>query len=172
MAAGPVPQLTVLVIALFGGGLLLGARKSSADSVQNSLDLDLSDVLHRHGFTGRVGSTLEQQLGRKVDDRLADLGRDLFHDTVVGLNDDNSCAGRHSAAAGFGGTQSITIGVENNFVGGPHRAGTRDRPAVTSAPPPLEVSAADGALVSGVGESKTRLEQASPTRERTLLRTG
>src|SRR5918912_2327073 len=120
-------KLTVLVIVLFAGGLLLGARKSSAGSVQNSLDRDLSDVLRQHGFTGRAGSTLERRLGRKGDNQLADLGRNLFHDPVVGLNNDNSCAGCHSATAGFGDTQSIAIGIDNNFIVGPDRAGTRNQ---------------------------------------------
>ena len=70
---------------------------------------------------------MEQRLGRKVDNQLADLGRNLFHDTIVGLNNDNSCSGCHSATAGFGDTQSIAIGVDNNFVVGPDRLGPRNQ---------------------------------------------
>src|SRR4029453_9320085 len=63
----------------------------------------------------------------KVDNQLADLGRNLFHDPIVGLNDDNSCAGCHSATAGFGDTQSVAIGVDNNFIVGPDRHGPRNQ---------------------------------------------
>ena len=59
-------------------------------------------MLKQLGFTGRIEPTLEQRLGRKVDPKLADLGRNLFHDPIVGLNNDNSCAGCHAATAGFG----------------------------------------------------------------------
>ena len=81
----------------------------------------------QHGFTGRIESTLEQRLGRKVDHQLADLGRLLFFDTVGGLNNDNNCSGCHSPTAGFGDTQSIAIGVDNNGVVGPNRTGPRNQ---------------------------------------------
>jgi cytochrome c peroxidase len=58
--------------------------------------------------------------------QLADLGRNLWFDTLTGLNDDNACAGCHSPTAGFGDTQSIAIGIESNQVVGPHRAGPRN----------------------------------------------
>src|SRR6185295_15251044 len=45
----------------------------------------------------------------------------------VGLNNDNSCSGCHAATAGFGDTQSIAIGIDNNFVVGPKRAGPRNQ---------------------------------------------
>ena len=59
--------------------------------------------------------------------RLADTGRLLWFDTILGLNDDNSCAGCHSPAAGFGDTQSIAIGIDSNGVVGPDRAGPRNQ---------------------------------------------
>lgn len=126
-------KLVVLVAAVIFGGFFLTTRKSSARIGQNPLDQQLSDVLSRHGFSGSVESTLEQRLGRRVDNNLADLGRNLFHDTAVSLTGDQSCAACHSATAAFGDTQSIAIGIENNFVVGADRAGPRNQRRTPSA---------------------------------------
>ena len=98
-----------------------GARKDTA------LDEALTDVLTRHAFTGRIAETLETRLGRRLDRRLADLGRMLWFDTITGLNDDNTCAGCHSPLRGFGDTQSIAIGIDNNGIVGPGRTGPRNQ---------------------------------------------
>jgi len=90
------------------------------------LDDRLARTLEQLGFTGRIESTLSTRLGRPLDRRLADVGRLLWFDTVSGLNDDNSCAGCHSPTNGFGDTQSIAIGIENNGVVGPDRTGPRN----------------------------------------------
>ena len=116
----------ILLLSLIAGGVVVLTPRTSA-SVDTGLNDQLSAVLSANGFTGRVGSTLEQRLGRKVDNQLADLGRNLFHDTIVGLNNDNSCSGCHSATNGFGDTQSIAIGVDNNFIVGPDREGPRNQ---------------------------------------------
>ena len=92
-----------------------------------SLDQQLTAVLVRLGFTGRVESTLEQRLGRKLDNDLVDAGRLLFFDTAGGLNNDNNCSGCHSPTHGFGDTQSIAIGIDNNGIVGPDRAGPRNQ---------------------------------------------
>ena len=92
----------------------------------SSLDEELQKVLRQAGFTGRIEATLEQRLGRRLDLPLADLGRNLWFDTLTGLNNDNACAGCHSPTAGFGDTQSIAIGIDSNEVVGPHRAGPRN----------------------------------------------
>jgi cytochrome c peroxidase len=97
-----------------------------ASAQASSLDEDLQAVLREAGFTGRIESTLEQRLGRRLDLQLADLGRNLWFDSLTGLNDDNSCAGCHSPTAGFGDTQSIAIGIDSNQVVGPHRLGPRN----------------------------------------------
>ncbi|MDB5901267.1 MAG: hypothetical protein JWM26_145, partial [Betaproteobacteria bacterium] len=98
------------------------------DSVRNDrLDEQLNAELKRVGFSGTIESTLEARLKRRIDDRLADLGRLLFFDTVAGLHDDNTCAGCHSPTNGFGDTQSIAIGVQNNNLVGPDRAGPRNQ---------------------------------------------
>ena len=124
MTSRQMKTTALLVLLMIVAGTLV-TRGTKAKS--NDLDDELSAVLNRHGFTGRIGSSLEQRLGRKIDNQLADLGRNLFHDPVVGLNDDNSCSGCHSATAGFGDTQSIAIGVDNNFIVGPDRHGPRNQ---------------------------------------------
>lgn len=91
------------------------------------IDEDLAGTLARHGFTGAIESTLEPRLGRKIDKKLAKLGRELFYDSILGLNEDNSCSGCHSPTTGFADTQSISIGIENNGVVGPGRAGPRNQ---------------------------------------------
>jgi len=91
------------------------------------LDEQLKAELRRAGFTGRIESTLESRLTRRVNPRLADLGGLLFFDTAGGLHDDNTCAGCHAPAAGFGDTKSIAIGVDNNRLVGPNRAGPRNQ---------------------------------------------
>jgi cytochrome c peroxidase len=108
-------------------GLSIAATPHPPASVQaSSLDNELQAVLREAGFTGRIEATLEQRLGRHLDMQLADLGRNLWFDTLTGLNNDNACAGCHSPTAGFGDTQSIAIGIDSNEVVGPHRAGPRN----------------------------------------------
>ena len=119
-------RVLILLIGIFGFALLAITQRTSAVST-SELDAQLADALMQHGFTGRIESTLEQRLGRKVDNQLADLGRLLFFDTVGGLNNDNNCSGCHSPTAGFGDTQSIAIGVDNNGVVGPSRTGPRNQ---------------------------------------------
>jgi cytochrome c peroxidase len=91
------------------------------------VDQQLQVVLQKVGFTGRVDSTLEERLGRKVDPRLADLGRLLFFDVAGGLHNDNTCGGCHAPSSGFGDTQSVAIGIQSNLIVGPHRTGPRNQ---------------------------------------------
>lgn len=93
----------------------------------DDIDATLRDYLTRLGFTGRIASTLETRLGRRVDQQLADVGRQLWFDPIQGLNDDNTCAGCHSPTNGFGDTQPIAIGIDNNLVVGPGRTGPRNQ---------------------------------------------
>ena len=120
-------KLTIVVLGMLCVGVVALAPGSFASSGDSALDDQLVAVLEEHGFTGRIGSTLEQRLGRKIDHQLAQLGRLAFHDSLLGLNDDNSCAGCHAAANGFGDSQSIAIGIENNNVVGPDRTGPRNQ---------------------------------------------
>ena len=94
---------------------------------ESSLDQQLAALLVNAGFTGRIESSLEQRLGRPVDRDLTKLGRDIFFDSLGGLHDDNSCAGCHSPSNGFGDTQSMAIGVDNNDRVGPQRSGPRNQ---------------------------------------------
>ena len=93
----------------------------------SSLDTQLARVLRQHDYTGRVESTLEDRLGRRVEADLANLGRLLWFDNVHSLHQDNTCAGCHSPSNGFGDTQSIAIGVDSNGLVGPNRTGPRNQ---------------------------------------------
>ncbi len=97
------------------------------DKSDSNLDRDLKRVLGNLGFTGRVEQTLETRLGRAVDPELADLGRNLFFDKILSLNGDNACAGCHAPSRGFGDTQSIAIGIDNNNIVGSDRSGPRNQ---------------------------------------------
>jgi cytochrome c peroxidase len=127
-------------LALLLGGLALGGcsdfapeRASApptppADALTSrDVDAALRSYLARHGFTGRVATTLEWRLGRRIDRQLADVGRLLWFDPIQGLNDDNTCGGCHSPTNGLGDTQSIAIGIDNNGVVGPGRTGPRNQ---------------------------------------------
>ena len=98
--------------------LATGERQAGAAQSDTALDEELTGLLASHAFTGRIAETLETRLRRRVDRRLADLGRMLWFDTITGLNDDNTCAGCHSPLRGFGDTQSIAIGIDNNGIVG------------------------------------------------------
>lgn len=120
-------KLAIVFLALLCAGVVTLAPKTTASSDDDALNEQLTAVLRYHGFTGRVGLSLEQRLGRKIDNQLADVGRLAFHDSLLGLNDDNSCSGCHAAPLGFGDSQSMAIGVENNNVVGPDRNGPRNQ---------------------------------------------
>ena len=102
--------------------LTVGARASTED-----LDSHLAEVLTSVGLTGTVGSSIKARLGRRIDPDLANLGRLLFFDKIPSLHDDNACAGCHAPTNGFGDTQSIAIGIQNNNLVGPHRHGPRNQ---------------------------------------------
>src|SRR5262245_9186015 len=92
-----------------------------------ALDAALAEALDNHGFTGRIEEQLEVRLGRKIDPARADLGRFLFFDRLLGVKLDNACAGCHSPLRGFGDSQPMAIGIDNNNVVGPHRKGPRNQ---------------------------------------------
>ncbi len=127
---GPARIILSMIVAS-AAAVAAAAYESPArrdeDHGRPDLDRRLVRLLAAHGFTGRVESTLEARLGRPIDPALADLGRLLFFDKVLGLHDDNSCAGCHSPAFGFGDSQPMAIGVDNNDVVGPGRAGPRNQ---------------------------------------------
>ena len=130
MTRGRRPQWSVvcaLAAVLAVAASTFAPALATGSSRGRPLDEQLSERLRAAGFTGRVESTLTERLGRPIDPRLADTGRLLWFDTILGLNDDNSCAGCHSPAAGFGDTQSIAIGIDSNGVVGPDRTGPRNQ---------------------------------------------
>ena len=96
-----------------------------------ALDNELAAALAAASFTGRIQQTyasrIEANLGRPIDLKLADLGRVLWFDTLHALHADNTCGGCHSPTNGFGDSQPMAIGVQNNGIVGPHRAGPRNQ---------------------------------------------
>lgn len=106
----------------------LPARHAWADPpISNTaLDGQLAAVLRAAGFTGRIQEQLPRRLGRPLSPPLADVGRALWFDTITGLRNDNTCAGCHSPTSGFGDTQPIAIGIENNGIVGSGRKGPRN----------------------------------------------
>ena len=117
------PFRRTIVLVVMTSALLAAASAWSADD----LDSRLLSVLHSAGFTGQVQSGLPARLGRPVNRKLADLGRLLWFDKIGGLHSDNTCGGCHSPASGFGDSQSVAIGIQNNNLVGPNRAGPRNQ---------------------------------------------
>jgi cytochrome c peroxidase len=143
LLAFPLRQLRAVAIATSVCATLLlqvpasHAADDNSESAERLLDLQLEITLRQAGFTGKVGSSLAARLGRPIDPRLADIGRKLFFDPLPNLHSDNACAGCHAPNAGFGDTQSIAIGVENNRIVGPDRSGPRNQrraPSVLNTP--------------------------------------
>ena len=135
--SSPISRHWLRVLALAGAGLVgcsdIEPARTVAPAVparsaeSGNLDAALRAYLTSHGFTGRIASTLESRLGRRIDHPLADLGRQLWFDPIHGLNGDNTCGGCHSPTNGFGDTQPIAIGIDNNRVVGPGRTGPRNQ---------------------------------------------
>jgi cytochrome c peroxidase len=115
------------LVAVISGILLLAQLVRASAGQLDVLDQQLTARLQQLGFTGNIASTLEQRLGRAIDPARANLGRLLWFDTITGLNNDNTCAGCHSPTRGFGDTQSIAIGIDNNGIVGPDRRGPRNQ---------------------------------------------
>jgi cytochrome c peroxidase len=126
-AAGAFVSMSLAAIASAAGSLPTAALVPGRAEDDSTLDRRLRRVLHEAGFTGNIEATLEMRLGRPLDPAKIKLGRLLFFDTILGLHDDNSCAGCHSPAFGFGDSQPMAIGIGNNGVVGPHRTGPRNQ---------------------------------------------
>jgi len=119
---------------LIGSALALGAQLNVSEANERhqglsdrARDAKLVRVLEDAGFTGRIESTLERRLGRRINPKLANLGRLLWFDTLHSLHHDNTCGGCHSPTNGFGDSQAIAIGVQNNGIVGPDRTGPRNQ---------------------------------------------
>ena len=104
--------------------------RNNADH-EGNLDRDLASVLSAAGFTGDIQRTfqrrIEKNLGRRINPKLVELGRLLWFDKGQSLGRDNTCGGCHSPTNGFGDTQTLAIGVQNNNAVGPGRAGSRNQ---------------------------------------------
>jgi cytochrome c peroxidase len=122
-----LPIFKLAFILILSVGCVLTVTQKAAKADHPSLDEELSARLTELGFTGRIETTLEQRLGRHLDQQRANLGRLLWFDTIGGLNNDNTCGGCHSPTNAFGDTQSIAIGIDNNGIVGPHRVGPRNQ---------------------------------------------
>jgi cytochrome c peroxidase len=114
------------LLALLLAPVVLLASRAFGGGDQRGLDPQLTQRLQELGYTGRIASTLSLRLGRPLNPRLANIGRLLWFDTITGLKDDNTCAGCHSPTNGFGDSQPIAIGVDNNGIVGPDRSGPRN----------------------------------------------
>src|SRR6266849_2800326 len=131
----------VCFAALVCTGVLLGLSQKHGGSVtpvayaaandDGSLDSELAAVLSAAGFTGNIEQTfhdrLEANLGRPINPKLANLGRLLWFDKIHSLHHDNTCGGCHSPTNGFGDTQPMAIGVQNDNLVGPNRTGPRNQ---------------------------------------------
>jgi cytochrome c peroxidase len=91
--------LSILGILMFLPAFSCSAGGSSVDDEQ--LDTLLSKSLQDAGFSGLIGQSLENKLGRKVNTDLSETGRLLWFDSATGLNNDNSCGGCHSPSNGL-----------------------------------------------------------------------
>lgn len=118
---------------VLGLAALVACSDEPAGTDETDLDAQLRAALAQHGFTGQMESQLPARLGRNLDPERVELGRLLFFDRLLSLHAEpggafgNSCAGCHSPAAGFGDTQPIAIGVDNNGIVGPDRQGPRNQ---------------------------------------------
>jgi cytochrome c peroxidase len=121
-----VRGLRLGILALLLVPVVLLASRAFGGGDQRSLDAQLAQRLQELGYSGRIASTLTTRLGRPLNPRLANIGRLLWFDTITGLNDDNTCAGCHSPTNGFGDSQPIAIGIDNNGIVGPDRSGPRN----------------------------------------------
>src|SRR5215469_4581684 len=121
-------QLTAIILLLAAACITLVFSPSRVRVVQPvyaaqgaddaTLDSTLVSVLSNAGFTGNTQQEFQQRLeanlGRPVDPKLANLGRMLWFDKIHSLHHDNTCGGCHSPTNGFGDSQPMAIGVQNN----------------------------------------------------------
>jgi cytochrome c peroxidase len=114
----------ILLLAVVALCSFLVTRKGSAET---TLDSQLATVLSQHGFTGKIESKLRTRLGRDLNLKLAKAGNNLWFDSILSLDNSNSCAGCHAPQAAFADTQSIAIGIDNNNIVGPNRDGPRNQ---------------------------------------------
>jgi cytochrome c peroxidase len=119
-----------LLLARSDGPLMQRAYAASYGT-DRYLNSQLARVLDQNGFTGKIEQMfherLEANLGRPINPKLANLGRMLWFDKIHALHHDNTCGGCHSPTNGFGDSQPMAIGVQNNNLVGPDRRGPRNQ---------------------------------------------
>lgn len=124
-------SVCALLTPLQGSAAPATAELHATVSDEATLDGDLAAVLSAAGFTGKIQEIFQKRLtanlGRPIDPKLANLGRLLWFDKLHSLHHDNTCGGCHSPTNGFGDTQPIAIGVQNNNRVGPDRGGPRNQ---------------------------------------------
>jgi cytochrome c peroxidase len=129
------PAAAVLVLTSeplrFTAAVVFAQGSDRYQDEERNLNRDLSAALSAAKFTGDIEQTfrkkIERNLGRPINPKLANLGRLLWFDKFQSLGRDNSCGGCHSPTNGMGDTQPVAIGVQNNNLVGPHRAGPRNQ---------------------------------------------
>lgn len=117
----------VTVGSVLAGAVLAGMSSLSIAASNSSLDQQLSAVLQKEKFTGTLEQDTLSKLGRPLNPKLVELGRNLFFDRILSLSNDNSCSGCHAPQFAFADSQSIAIGVDNNCVVGPGRTGPHNQ---------------------------------------------
>ena len=135
VAAAPAAAALVLTSAPLhftaASAVVFAQSSDRYEDDDRNLNRDLSDALSAAKFTGEIEQTfrkkIEKNLGRPVNPKLANLGRLLWFDKFQSLGRDNSCGGCHSPTNGMGDSQPMAIGVQNNNLVGPHRAGPRNQ---------------------------------------------
>jgi cytochrome c peroxidase len=123
--------MAFVITTALAGVAMASAAVALGDGLREApdphLDAQLRATLVQHGFTGRIEETLPARLGRPINPQLADLGRLIFFDRIMSLRNDTSCGSCHGPAWGMGDSQSMAIGVGNNGISGPDRAGARNQ---------------------------------------------
>jgi cytochrome c peroxidase len=132
LIAVAISCFAIALVLLFSfSGLAAVPVAYAATNDNGNLDNDLAAVLANAGFTGNIEQTFHEQieanLGRPINPKLADLGRLLWFDKLHSLHQDNTCGGCHSPTNGFGDSQPMAIGVQNNNLVGPDRSGPRNQ---------------------------------------------
>src|SRR6516225_8814005 len=108
--------LGVLLVVVLGILMMMGCE----------ISVFVERITERY-FVQIFQQRLEANLGRPIDPKLANLGRLLWFDKIHSLHHDNTCGGCHSPTNGFGDSQPMAIGVQNNNQVGPDRAGPRNQ---------------------------------------------
>lgn len=119
--------LLLVSFVVLGFTVLDNVDLSSRGSTVSDTDKELIRLLADQQYTGKIAKQLEVRLGRKLDLKKADLGRLIFFDKGLAWHQDNSCSGCHSPMVGFGDSQFMAIGIENNGIVGPHRTGPHNQ---------------------------------------------